>query len=548
MGFELLIAVVGTADSEEAAAIAVSEFRHLVMKLRRIVRHAPIAVVDETAGTLKPALAQAVGQLRLSIVDLAPVVTSDVTMTDAICRFAHVLVVVNESHASARHDWDALLALWKDSTRGWLEHSPEFEPELELSTPCIGPAYLIEIRKDDVAARLRLKGKRSRAPVRLLRADDEHAQFHLRTPEGSRPLREFDRINCDLRRASANQQTDTIWSLVSAQDWARLQPHIEADALGKGSKACLQDTFEAYAAAERFAVDIRKLVLQPLHWIIAMSLPVSVAAYEISNAVAASEWRLGIGLYLAVFLAAALTVLTVRAFQAQERWHDARLTAELLRVSVWWRVAGVGSQLEPTLTWCLPGQVIGTTLLARAIDLRMQRIGAAEVDLTMLVRDLWVGPSPDEEAYATDSKGHTQTVWYRKSASKQLRSAHSLAGAQIGFLIVAIAFASLAIGIGESVADPGFLRDLIAPSGVSILPAAAGAMAILRERRAHIALAESYHRMARVSETTTRRLLREQSASDPARRRIIIEQFGQAVLAEGVDWLVVNRQRSISLT
>lgn len=540
---ELIVAVSGGVMTEAAAVIAADDLVHWLSGLRRRFRYLPqalvLAVPDPLAGLLRSAIADSGGELRE--IDLSAAFDTaqraagaKADMADVICRFSHILVSVSENGSG-----DPLTGRWVSHGRKWCEPSAVFEAELELSEPVIGPVFEINIDDAIVSARSGLKPGKVKPRHRTVTERSDDCDFLLGATARSQALQEFNRLNRDLARASEAQVSDA---------GATLLPDRAGDGTGELAGEGLATSLKLYGAAEWFAVKTHNQLLRPMHVLVAASLPVSIGLYEILTKLGEESWRMGVFFYLLAFLAALGVVGYVRAFSSQERAQDARLFAEIVRISVWWRLAGVRSHLEPTLTWCLPRRPIGVVLAARALDLRTQVHAQATRDETEFVRREWVGPLAAELADRDLTHRHTQTVWYRLAADKQMKAARRLSQVQMALLVIATTVAAIAIGADVLVADPAMIRDYVVPMAVSVLPAAAGAVAILRERRAHVALAENYLRMARVAERASARLANAAGAEGLALRRLILEQFGQAAIAEGADWLIVNRQRPLGPT
>lgn len=549
---ELIIAVSGGVMTVDAAEIAVDDLAHWLGQLRKTFRHLPqslaISASEPLASRIRERIVDSNGPVREIGLEQALSSArsrengSAFDLADIVCRFSHILVTISDTEAL-----DPVAERWTGRVRHWCEASTIFEPELELGEPVAGPVYAINITEEIVARRKHLKTRKVPARLRSIMETEFEADFWLDLSKGSGALFEFNRLNRDLSRASDVGVEQSRVTLMPARIREAAELILKASAPARPEQNDLEKSQRLYGAAEWFAMKTQNQMVRPMHVLIASSLPLSVGLYEVVTKVGTGEsWRLGVAFYLAVFLLALGISFFVRLSALKERAQDARVFAELLRISAWWKIAGVRSHLEPALSWCLPFRPIGLVLAVRALDLRTQLLPDAVHDDTEFARLEWVGPGRKEaQADTDDTHRHTQTVWYRVNAAAQLRSAERLVGLQYSVLVVATLIAAAAFASDGWVLESKFIRDIAVPMAVSVLPATAGAVAVLRERRAHLALAENYLRMARVAERTTALLKVADGPDNLHRRRLLIEQFGQAAIAESVDWLIVNRQRPV---
>lgn len=561
---EILIGVDFSGASEPLGGAVLAAFSHFVRKVQSRYGHSPLKILSRVREGLEEAFAiealkggcsvdvlattdseasQAVARLRAALAEAGDRVHRVSPLSIApdlfICRYAHILVC---AATAANLSPPSILSEWRKSDRRWGDEQPGDDAQQIVVPPTIGPVIEFDLTK---AAATAPHGNKL---ARLYAEVADAAEFSL-FPKQPGALSELNALNRDLQRPSDAMAMAKAGDLMHPSYLQEIQASLlaqgasaeEADAVSNDVSS-LRATF---GRGDAFAIGSKNRILNPSLLFVTLALPGSVMAYEFFSHDSVGLRPVGLLIYM-VILALVISIGGgLHIFRRQARQEDARLFSELIRVQIWWRVAGVGSRIESTMRRWIPNTLLGVQLAARSLDYRVALAPPVSKDLTPIVHKWWVGPSLAPNDKAPPALRYTQTVWYRDNSRIQQENADRVGMLQNAAFVVALLLAGSALTthllVGSS-GEPWWAA--LTSLGISVVPAVAGACSLYSNRNGFMFFAQNYSQMARTSARASERLA---TLTDTGHRRQLIEQFGREVVGEGIDWLVARRQRRITI-
>jgi len=259
--------------------------------------------------------------------------------------------------------------------------------------------------------------------------------------------------------------------------------------------------------------------------------------------------RYGDLLFLAycVFLVAVFIVLYIaRRQQHQERFLDYRALAEALRVAVFWKLVGVGTERSGSATVnCIADAYpikqtselawvkicLRTLELLDAVGLPGHAVPALDSDGYAWARDIWVAGQLN--FFRNTGHRHNETAEGRE------RLSIGLLGGSIG-LVLLLLLLSYAAGWHHSQ-----LRYDLTIFFIGALPGIAAAIIGYTEQLALKAQARQYDRMSMLFERAFSLLPDQLAKIAPTRAQDIFSELGREAMKENAEWVAIYRQRPI---
>ncbi len=254
----------------------------------------------------------------------------------ALCRYAHALIVL-DSGADAQNLGGfagETLATWRSRAFPYGDEQTGDDAGALLPVPSVGPAVHVDVTATAPGAKRKAIAWLDMQPV-IGEPNALSEDFGPRIPRAHDTLRDLDQLNHDLLRARDRDIDKCSATLLSEGALAELGP-----------RRLTPWQLDLFGRADQFAINEKK-TLTRFSLFYAIAAPASVLAFEALTAQPSAGLAWGVTGYAAILGLVLLIALLVISVRALPRMLNARLLAELLRVQVFWHVAGVQWHLRP---------------------------------------------------------------------------------------------------------------------------------------------------------------------------------------------------------
>ena len=334
--------------------------------------------------------------------------------------------------------------------------------------------------------------------------------------------------------AAAAKAFDELWTRIDElnRDAARALPASAtagSDLLGVADVGALsprlRDTDRCYAAADALSIHFQRRTRRTLGWLLVLAF-VAAAALQGDPLARAAAFSLN-GLYVGALGAAYAVWLWSRRQRYQTRYLDYRALAEGLRVQMFWRLAGIPHA-------------------AADHYLRKQR---SELDwIRRAMRGCDLGPTAPVDASATSDVGLLARVlerWVRPQRAYFTSGARKNDGRHQRIKRFGYVFFGVALVLAFAKPFLSARNPLLV--AVSLVPAIAALTNVWADRLALAPLAKQYGRMSHVFAAADDALDAAIKDDNAARGRAVIHELGVEALAENADWVLLHRDRPVSV-
>jgi hypothetical protein len=269
-----------------------------------------------------------------------------------------------------------------------------------------------------------------------------------------------------------------------------------------------------------------------------------------SHFVALSEFLLV--LYVTGFAGIFVVVLRAQYAQHQERFLDYRALAEALRVAIFWRMLGIGSQ-ETAAASLFDTRGLGAIANAYPInqssELAWVKIALRVLELIDRAERPAKGNGPDATAHAVARHYWVrgQYAFFRSRGYRFKRNTDVISSRGIILTVLApFVIVPIVIAFTDPAPDghDSTVRTvLLVLSG--LLPGFASIMNEYSERLALAAQARQYDRMRTLFERACELLPETIDAATAPLAQAVYVELGQEAMTENADWVSIYRQRPI---
>jgi hypothetical protein len=288
----------------------------------------------------------------------------------------------------------------------------------------------------------------------------------------------------------------------------------------------LRETHRCYAAADALSIHFQRRTRRTLGWLLVLAFVAAAALQGDPLAREAAAFSLN-GLYVGALGAAYAVWLWSRRKRYQTKYLDDRALAEGLRVQIFWRLAGIPDA-------------------AADHYLRKQR---SELDwIRRAMRGCDLGPAPPADASAASDVGPLSLVlerWVRPQRAYFTGAARKNDGRHQKIKRFGYAFFGVALALAFAKPFLSARNPLLV--AVSLVPVVAALTNVWADRLALAPLAKQYGRMSHVFAAADDALDAAIKDGNATRGRAVIHELGVEALAENADWVLLHRDRPVSV-
>jgi hypothetical protein len=329
--------------------------------------------------------------------------------------------------------------------------------------------------------------------------------------------------------AAAAKAFDEMWTRVDElnRDAAALsRPAADSGLLDDAEVGALplrlRGAHRCYAAADALSIHFQRRTRRTLGWLLVLAF---VAAAALQGDPLAREAAFSLnGLYVGALAAAYAVWLWARRRRYQTKYLDYRALAEGLRVQLFWRLAGIPDAAADHYLRKQRGELDWIRRAMRGCDLGPAGASATPAIAPLrVVLDRWVRP---QRAYFTSAA--------RKNDGRHRK-------------IKRFGYAFFGVALALAFAKPFLSATNPLLVAVSLVPVIAALTNMWADRLALAPLAKQYGRMSHVFAAADAALGAAVADGNAARACAVIHELGVEALAENADWVLLHRDRPVSV-
>ncbi len=383
-----------------------------------------------------------------------------------------------------------------------------FTVRLLLPADDVGEASVDRISNQ--AHKTEQAGRQIQAPFQLL-SKRKAERVHQRI------LRRMDRFNRDA---------DRCWNALARQREQSMGWVIAGEA-AKALPATVQAALRNYGVADALALHFQRWSLRSMRAIVLLVMLAAICYHLYSSWALRPHWLLIV--YLATFVAAYIVYACHWGLDTHNRYLDYRALAEGLRVRLFWRLAGIKTQVAD----------------------RYLSKQHSEMDWIRQAIRVWTTPANAHAADAFDppDRAHLQLVldcWVTDQKKYFQKSARTNERRALGCVVLSSGFFFLA-GFGLAVVKVFIPSHDPLIVVLSLTLVAAALLQVYSRVLGYAEQAQQYNRMQKIFARGENVLRKHLGAGELDQAQQVIQDLGEEALIENGEWLLLHRSQPVEV-
>ena len=527
----LIVSVIGGTASHTHDAKRPDDVRLLVDFLRRLqqrYRHTPLTILTVPGSYAHQTVKKLGDEAPISSFQTVPSALSNEDQATFLCRFGHILLDLGTQEGSDSSTDQRTRHFWETQDFDWQE--TENDADQLLQKPDTGPVFVIKTsgnRKKIICEKSEWRSNEDGETsfTSVTRITSAHALF-----------RDLNQLNKDCASIDAERANNSAQTLFQSD----LPSVGAADESGQNT-SILQSALTLFGKADLRAMALNTGIFWYNVWF-AAAVPLAILAYELLNHF--SDEDLSIVAYSITIFVTLLVWLWSSTRLMKQRQMNTRMLAELIRIRLFWSLAGIENRIEPYLRSGIRPEFKHAQLVSRWLDFKFNRAHFQSPEDIDFVITNWIGTT---DRNSPNLHKYSQISWFTANEKKKSSTRKRLSAIQIGIYSLSVVLA-LAYLIYFKAFSNDFLRistikDLFGIFVINVLPVVAGGFSVIIERSGYARHQENYRRMAIIARNTRFRL-DETDPSNIKQQKSILEQFGIEAIEESVEWMITRRLQS----